>query len=189
MDQVSKRTGFCECGCGKKTNIAIWTNRGLGRFKGKPMRFIQYHQLKGENSPRYLGDKRRLDKGGHLLKKCHGHPRADKNGYVFDHILIAEKALGKPILRIHHIHHFPKAPSGQLIICQNQAYHSLLHRRYRSLMACGNPDFRKCPFCKKYDDIKNLYMINKKTHPSFMHLTCWHIYTKKKRKKKEPVVE
>lgn len=35
--------GYCECGCGGKTNIPTETNRSIGRIKGQPMRFLAGH--------------------------------------------------------------------------------------------------------------------------------------------------
>lgn len=38
--------GYCHCGCGRQTSIAIWDNPKHGYVKGKPRRF-----LSGHNSP------------------------------------------------------------------------------------------------------------------------------------------
>lgn len=35
--------GYCQCGCGEKTNIAPVTSRGIGWIKGEPIRFIIGH--------------------------------------------------------------------------------------------------------------------------------------------------
>ena len=35
--------GYCHCGCGQKTNIALQTDRRRGHIKGEPMRFIHGH--------------------------------------------------------------------------------------------------------------------------------------------------
>lgn len=35
--------GFCECRCGKKTNLARRTDRGAGTVKGRPYRFLRGH--------------------------------------------------------------------------------------------------------------------------------------------------
>ena len=36
-------TGFCECGCGRKTTIARKSDRAKGAVRGKPRRFIRGH--------------------------------------------------------------------------------------------------------------------------------------------------
>lgn len=40
-------SGFCQCGCGKKTNLAYRTDANRGWIKNKPMRFILFHQPVG----------------------------------------------------------------------------------------------------------------------------------------------
>ena len=37
---------LCECGCGKITNLAPYTNKTIGYIKGIPIRFIYGHNLK-----------------------------------------------------------------------------------------------------------------------------------------------
>ena len=39
-----------------------------------------------------------------------------------------------------------------LVICQDEDYHRLLHKRARALAACGNPNWRPCMHCGQYDD-------------------------------------
>ena len=64
-----------------------------------------------------------------------GHPRSD-HGYVYEHILMAEKALGKPLpngAEVHHINGKKGDNSrGNHVICQDQAYHKLLEKRTRA---------------------------------------------------------
>jgi hypothetical protein len=36
---------------------------------------------------------------------CHGHPRANRDGYVREHILVWEKANGKPVPKGRYVHH------------------------------------------------------------------------------------
>jgi hypothetical protein len=37
---------LCECGCGRPTNIAKWTNKKYGHVRGQPIRFIVGHGSK-----------------------------------------------------------------------------------------------------------------------------------------------
>jgi hypothetical protein len=44
-----------------------------------------------------------------------------------------------------------------LVICQDDAYHVLLHTRAKALAACGHADWLKCCCCKQYgspDDVR-----------------------------------
>jgi hypothetical protein len=84
------------------------------------------------------------------------HARASVNGYVLEHLLVAERALGRPVPRKHPVHHFNEAPSdnrpGNLVICQDAAYHQLLHIRARALREAGDPNRLKCKLCGNYDE-------------------------------------
>ena len=86
------------------------------------------------------------------------HPRANPN-YVFEHIVIAERVLGKPLppgAEVHH--HGERNDNTQIVICQDRAYHFLLHQRMRALKACGHASWRKCVFCTQYDKPENLHI-------------------------------
>ncbi len=80
--------------------------------------------------------------------------------YNNNHIVIAEKALGKPLPKGAEVHHFDENKLNNdprnLVVCPNRAYHALLHKRMRALKACGNPNWIKCQFCKQYDDPANM---------------------------------
>lgn len=74
--------------------------------------------------------------------------------FRFEYVLIAEKALGKPLpikARVHHVDGDPtNNANGNLVICQDQAYHMLLHQRGAVLVAGGNPNTdRLCRTCAK----------------------------------------
>ena len=38
-------SGFCQCGCGKRTSLAPQTSKEKGWIKGQPKRFLPYHHL------------------------------------------------------------------------------------------------------------------------------------------------
>ena len=56
-----------------------------------------------------------------------------------------------------------KVPEN-VVVCPDAAYHSLLVQRFRAYEACGNADWIKCTYCKKYDDHRNLYQKKVKTN-------------------------
>lgn len=124
--------------------------------------------------------KRRIKANTGILIYEPNHPRAGYDGYVPEHILIAEKILGHPLRPLIVIHH----PNGNqdnsiFVICENQAYHLFLHRRLRALIACGRPSWRKCKFCKEYDAPENLYIYKNGEYVNggnVYHLKCVRDY-------------
>ena len=110
------------------------------------------------------------------------HPRSNSNGYVREHILMAERVLGKllpPGAEVHHIDGNPGNNSQKnLVICENHSYHSLLHRRERAIKACGHADWLKCRFCGKYDAPENLTIFYDSGSPnkSGYHTVCTSRY-------------
>lgn len=112
-------------------------------------------------------------------KKPAGYGHVNSAGYKeFDegheHVLIAERVLGRTLPIGAVVHHADENRSNNapnnLVICPNQAYHMLLHQRMRALAACGNANWMKCVFCKRYDDPDRLY-IRPNRHQGF-HRAC-----------------
>lgn len=96
------------------------------------------------------------------------------------HIHVVEHALGKPIPAGAEVHHIDRdkrnfAPAN-LVLCEDHAYHGLLHRRERALEGCGNPNWRICKFCRQYDAPENLQIDEKKS--SCNHAACKTAYRK-----------
>ena len=68
------------------------------------------------------------------------------------HRIRAEKALGHPLPKGAHVHHADGSfgDDAPLVICENTAYHSLLHRRMNIVRAGGNPNTDAwCSRCHK----------------------------------------
>jgi hypothetical protein len=77
-----------------------------------------------------------------------------------DHITVVEKILGKPLPPKACIHHINEDRSDNrpenLVVCQDQKYHMLIHRRMRALEKCGNANWMPCVRCHNYDDPTNM---------------------------------
>jgi hypothetical protein len=169
--------GFCQCGCGEETGIAKVNDAEYGWVKGKPYKFKSGHNLRMLNvkGPKNLGWKGGsfIASNGYRLKYSPNHPDKINGGYVLEHRLIAEKALGKFLPKNSVIHHLNGNPldntNTNLVVCENNAYHLLLHQRTRALKQCGHADWRRCGICKQHDDPKNL-MIFKNNY--VVHREC-----------------
>jgi len=153
--------GYCECGCGNKAPVFKSSNKRLGWAKGEPKRFVHNHHCKGSNNHGWKGGRKKHD--NYFMIKADGHPKADEQGYVYEHLLIAEEILGTPPPNHVVIHHYNGYGSGNrgLVICESRSYHQLIHARKRALEACGNSAWRKCKYCHKYDDPANMTRLDK----------------------------
>lgn len=118
-------------------------------------------------------------------RRANGEGSINRHGYKLmhsggkqrhEHILVAERALGKPLpigAVVHHIdeNKLNNTPTN-LVICQDDAYHFLLHQRQRAIDACGHAHWRKCPFCKQYDAPENMHI----TEHNLYHVECRKAY-------------
>lgn len=138
----------CVCDCGtEKIQHRVNLLRGEATSCGsKSCR----KSVRGSNNVMWSGGVKY--RAGYKLLYLPEHPRA-VGGYVREHILIAEKALGKYIDKKHPIHHVDgnaaNNTNDNLVICENQGYHMILHARTRTVLAGGNPNTEKyCNLCK-----------------------------------------
>ena len=97
----------------------------------------------------------------------------------YAHVLIAEAVYGKPLPSaavVHHVDGDNKNNShANLVICNDQSYHMLIHTRTRAHDECGHASWRKCPICKQYDDPS----IMKKNGKSYRHAACIAEYNRR----------
>lgn len=130
----------------------------------------------GKDNPMWNGGLT-IDSRRRKLILKHAHPRANPNGYIFEHILIAEKALGKNLPKKAVVHHANEINNDNrnenLIICEDNNYHKLLHKRKRAFDATGNPKWVKCVYCGEWDDPKNMSIYERRKYSNkYIHKRC-----------------
>ncbi len=154
--------GYCYCGCGYKTKISPKSCARRNWIRGIPRKYLSGHhsRVKNPNS-----------KGCMILHGGYIQVRTRNGDYYPYHRIIAENALGKelpPTAVVHHSNGNGIDNNSNLIICENNVYHLYLHQRQRAYSSSGHPDWRKCKFCKQYDDPNNLYIKSGVYHKSCM---------------------
>ena len=106
---------------------------------------------------------------GYIMVTQPTHPRANSNGYVREHIIIAEKLLGKSLPPQACIHHYGKTDDNfKIVICQDHSYHMLLHGRER-VMQDTKLNGKLCPKC----ETRKLFTAFRKDRTTFDGLDSW----------------
>jgi len=94
---------LCLCSCGRKcvvrgVDLRLGRTKSCGCFRMEMMRWGV-----GNRAKRWKGGRRK--RGGYSMVRSEGHPRAGKSHYVFEHILVMEKHLGRHLRDKETIHH------------------------------------------------------------------------------------
>jgi hypothetical protein len=138
---------LCECGCGQPAPIA--TRNDKQYVRGQAKRFIGGHIVR-------VLPKRPM----RTARYC--HVRIAGGPLLKHHRVRAEAALGHHLplgAEVHHPDEDKNNPNARLVICQDRAYHLLLHARMRVKKAGGNPNMQAiCTRCKQ---LQPLTMFNK----------------------------
>lgn len=169
-----KNDGFCQCGCGTKTHLYLVNNAGKGHVKGMPMKCLPGHHPRGKFHHNWKGG-RIVSGNSHPRIYNPDHPRSGKRNDVFEHIVFAENALGHSLPPNAVVHHHTV---DQLVICEDQGYHRLLHRRTRALAESGHASWRKCVHCHKWDSPDNLQVYGSVAR----HRLCYNKYMRDRKK-------
>lgn len=137
---------LCQCGCGQAVRIAPVNDKSKGWIKGQPLKFIKGHGIglaAAAKTERAIGN-RTLSSHGYVVVRLGSGKRQ------YEHILVAEKALGRPLKNygrgnpktevVHHVYGDKTLNGpGQLIVCTHE-YHTALHHRLESSPAW--PEFQ-----------------------------------------------
>lgn len=124
--------------------------------RGTPKRFCsrrcRYAAMVGARHPNFIRGRYVPRVNDYVTVLRHGHPRAHRNR-VKEHILVAERALGKPLPSGAEVHHHDgdrrRNAGANLVICESRRYHMLLEARTRRLRDLGRLDVRRCTRCKR----------------------------------------
>ena len=99
--------------------------------------------------------------------------RHSKNCLIREHTVIAEAVLGKKLPAGAAVHHVDGDKGNNcknnLVICQDRAYHALLHVRAKALAACGDVNKRFCSVCKEWLDQDCFYFRYDRKEPRRIH--------------------
>ena len=140
------------------------------------MECTSQHQKKtnnfsGENNSNWKGG-RNMSPYGYIYLYSPDHPYRNKDKNVAEHRLVVEKTIGRYLKPTESVHHWDENvgnnETANLLVCENNSYHMLIHQRMRAYKATGNPNARFCRWCKQYDDDSNLYINGKLSY----HRSC-----------------
>lgn len=120
---------------------------------------------------------------GYLTEKVRG----GGGRVVKSHRVVVERALGHPLparAEVHHINEDKRDNRPEnLVACEDRTYHQTLHVRMEALRMSGHANWRRCHFCRTYDDPTNMFAVNEPS-PRHVHRSCYNEYFRTHRRAK-----
>ena len=93
------------CGAPVWRYLSEWNHRPVPLCSTPCVKQHRSETNRGEKNPDWKGG-RYIEPGkGYVMVRNPGHPRARQNGYVLEHILVAEEMLGRPLKPGEVVHH------------------------------------------------------------------------------------
>jgi hypothetical protein len=164
--------GYCQCGCGQKTDIIKRNHVSKGQKKGEYFRFLPRHHRHCPSTEKRLNEAGEATgcyvSHGYINVYDKEHPSSKP---VSESRLIVESKIGRFLNNDECVFHLDgdRLSTQNLVLCKKGSYPSILLQRRIALEACGNPNYRKCSKCKMYDDPKNMIRDGRANRSSWRH--------------------
>lgn len=120
---------------------------------------------------------------GYILTLQPGHPNANRQGRVYEHVLIASRVIGKPLppgAQVHHVNEqHDDNRNRNLVVCQDNSYHKLIERRGQAYRATGHADWLWCTLCGTYGDPAKMW-VSRRFRSVAHHRVCHARYQRER---------
>lgn len=181
---------LCQCGCGKEAGLNKETKADNKYVRGHILYVLNRIGRKGVENPAWKGG-RFVSNRNYVYCYSPNNPRAIFGCYVAEHLLIAERVLGKPLSSSNVMHHIngnkEDNRNSNLVICEDRGYHNTLHRRTLAHKAGFPCHWRKCYLCGEYDSPENLFIYCWSGGSYAYHRKCKNLDQNKRKNKRREV--
>lgn len=98
---------MCLCDCGSTAAVGghalrSGATQSCGCYRLEKLR-DRNRSMRGEDSPAWRGG--RYTAKGYRQVRAEGHPNANRNGYVAEHVAVMSEHMGRPLLKGETVHH------------------------------------------------------------------------------------